>query len=418
MRLPRQLLGIDWEVVGVLGLVLFAGSGLIWPEGARAGVVIMAVAVCACRREALCELLGRPVFLISLAFASWVLVRALLRYLEAPQDVDMIAKWSSYYLVASGLPALPVALVIAGDRSRILLVLCVALVLLLAVLLTHASLADLQSYMAGERAYFGLGNAVGLYICTALLGLVLLIPWERLASGRTGQRSLLLIAVVVLAVLGLALLWHQNRSALLALLAVFPVVLWRHMGATASRGSVIAGLACLLVLVLGVGGSDFGQRFTEGLETARMAVGAAGDALPENPSGARIRLWRAGLAGAAQHPVIGIGPGNVPALVDGDPAISRYSHLHNLYLQMLVELGGIGLLLYLLVLAVLLRAFFNDSALPSDLRVFILGALALFLLVNLTQVRIDGSHAMYYVTLVYALVMTGALHPRWTSQLS
>jgi O-antigen ligase len=109
----------------------------------------------------------------------------------------------------------------------------------------------------------------------------------------------------------------------------------------------------------------------------------------------------------------------VPQLVRGDPLIGHFPHVHNLYLQLLVDFGLVGLLLYCCVLAVLCRALLGDNArvrLGPDLCLFAGGSLALFLLVNLTQIRIDDGHSMYYVTLLYALVLSGAVAGQGTGR--
>jgi O-antigen ligase len=83
---------------------------------------------------------------------------------------------------------------------------------------------------------------------------------------------------------------------------------------------------------------------------------------------------RAGAAGAAlrltaEHPLTGVGPGRI-ALVwttaDGRTVISRYAH--NEYLQVLVQLGVVGFLLLLALLAAITRTVWHGrTATPSQL---------------------------------------------------
>jgi hypothetical protein len=77
---------------------------------------------------------------------------------------------------------------------------------------------------------------------------------------------------------------------------------------------------------------------------------------------------RAGAAGAAlrltaEHPLTGVGPGRI-ALVwttsDGRTLISRYAH--NEYLQLLVQLGVVGFLLLLVLLAAITRTVWQGRA--------------------------------------------------------
>jgi O-antigen ligase len=65
----------------------------------------------------------------------------------------------------------------------------------------------------------------------------------------------------------------------------------------------------------------------------------------------------------ARHPLTGVGPGGI-ALVwttsDGRTVISRYAH--NEYLQVLVQLGVIGFLLLLALLAAITRTVWQSRA--------------------------------------------------------
>ena len=172
---------------------------------------------------------------------------------------------------------------------------------------------------------------------------------------------------------------------------------------------LIALPLCLAALLL-LGGGEIKQRFAEGYASARLAFSAETDTPPRSAAGERISLWRIGLHSAGEYPLFGKGPGSVSELVREDPVVARHSHLHNLYLQLLVEIGLVGLLLYLAFMVCLIRGLLRPhAALSADLRRFIGGSLALFLLINFTQVRIDGTHAQYFVTLLLGLAMSGSL---------
>ena len=154
------------------------------------------------------------------------------------------------------------------------------------------------------------------------------------------------------------------------------------------------------------------DRQTDGDQNAHQALHTDIAARPKSPLSVRLRLWQTGIGSVRENPVFGSGPGSVSDLVRGDEWIAQYSHLHNLYLQLLVELGIVGFMLFCLTVMALFRSAviaYRSHQMQPDVFYFILGSLLLFLLTNLTQVRIDGDHAVFYVTLLLALPMTHAV---------
>ncbi len=388
------------------GLLMFAAAGFEFPGVAGSAALLLLVVAFARHGDCLRACLQRPVFQIPLLFALWVLVRAGLRYLEMPAERDLILEWTGYYIVASGLPALVLAALLAADRRRILWVLNAALAALLLSLIAHSGVDDIRAYMSGQRAFYGLGNASSLYIVTGMLGVVLFAPWGKARDA--ASRFALGYSCLALILLSLALVWQQNRSVLVAALVVIPLVGYLRFGRRSATAGPNRGLGLfvavlfLAVLLVFVGGLR--DRFAAGLETVQ----------PEPAVSERMRLWQVGWESVLEHPFMGSGPGSVSQLVRTDELVNRHSQLHNLYLQLLVETGLVGLLLYCLLLVVLVRAlrYPYPASDGGEVTLFAGGALALFLLVNLTQIRIDGEHAMFYVTLLYALIMTAALNSR------
>jgi putative inorganic carbon (HCO3(-)) transporter len=72
----------------------------------------------------------------------------------------------------------------------------------------------------------------------------------------------------------------------------------------------------------------------------------------------RMAHWQAGWAIFSDHPFLGVGPGNYPAVYEQyyiPPWILSLGHAHNYYLNMAAEAGVPGLLALLLVLALAFR---------------------------------------------------------------
>jgi hypothetical protein len=126
---------------------------------------------------------------------------------------------------------------------------------------------------------------------------------------------------------------------------------------TKARVGVLVILAVVVVAVLLYGGPVAPS--VQAIGRPRLTVVSADRA---GAAGAALRL-------VAKHPLTGVGPGRI-ALVwttsDGRTVISRYAH--NEYLQVLVQLGVIGFLLLLVLLATITRTVWQGrAAVPSQL---------------------------------------------------
>ena len=61
----------------------------------------------------------------------------------------------------------------------------------------------------------------------------------------------------------------------------------------------------------------------------------------------RLRLFEEALHASFERPVLGVGIGNYPVLVKPDALMREPIYVHNLYLDIVVETGFVGLILFL-----------------------------------------------------------------------
>jgi O-antigen ligase len=128
----------------------------------------------------------------------------------------------------------------------------------------------------------------------------------------------------------------------------------------------------------------------------------------------RLAMWSAGLTLVREHPLVGVGPGQVKRLYpEYAPAyaVRRHtSHLHNTPLQIAVERGLVGLALWLWVFA----AFFARAArvwrrLPADARedrslvAGAIAAIAAFLVGGLFEYNFGDTEVLLVAMSVMAL---------------
>lgn len=409
------------ERAGVLGLFVFAGSGLAKPSLAIVGFLLMTFASCwrYCGRSR--RAFRHPFFVASISFSVYALLIGFLAYLNAPDRLEAIAKWTTVYIAVSGVPALIVATWLDGNNKTINWTLSIALLALLIAILNYCEYDQIKGYLAGNRAFFHLGNGAGLYIITGIIG-ILTISLARLKRHqhviKWSHGIITSYYVIAFCILSLAFIWHQNRSAWISGALVVPSILimfFRTCFSDTSREkkqywpNFLMILMIIFLAALYVGGAEITQRFVKVNEVVELALENDIDDLPNSATADRLKLWKIGITSVTEHPFFGKGPGSVSQLVSHDKKLARYTHLHNLYLHLVVETGVFGLLLYSFVLIAMFRSALNSyisGKMPCEIFYFIIGIFALFVLVNLTQVRIDDSHGMFYTILMGAIAIT------------
>ena len=160
--------------------------------------------------------------------------------------------------------------------------------------------------------------------------------------------------------LGLALplvfIWQQRTKTLVARVSLGVVVIAILL--TFSRGAYVALLLTyggLLLMLLAKNPHRYGKYFLVGI----MLLGGVFLGTPIGPrilssvateDGSRIerlRLLDEALQASFERPLLGVGIGNYPLLVKPDAGFREPIYVHNLYLDIVVETGFIGLLLFL-----------------------------------------------------------------------
>jgi O-antigen ligase len=154
------------------------------------------------------------------------------------------------------------------------------------------------------------------------------------------------------------------------------------IGLTGSRGGMLATIVALMIVPLtmtkltpGRMAAAIGMLMLSGAlavayvpEKVVERLATTGTEVEELSLGGRFTLWRAGVKAFAQRPITGYGVGNwrhaVSPWLGPTPQVA-----HNSYLSVLVELGLVGLLLYL---SMFVAVFLATRSLPSLERRFAL----------------------------------------------
>ena len=181
-----------------------------------------------------------------------------------------------------------------------------------------------------------------LMVCTVFA--VALVIVLRRASG---ARTLALLAAIGAAAAFFATFSRGGLVALAVVILAACVYAGRRRRAVVA---VVLGMLLVGVVFLSVSGGGAAQRLTT------------------DTSSGRTDIWTVGLRMVRAHPIVGVGSGNYavaePHYLLTSPGLIKYTDFiiktpypaHNIYLQVLVEMGVIGLALFLAVIVLSIHA--------------------------------------------------------------
>lgn len=413
------------KFLGLFGLTIFALFSLLGTAIAYFGLAFMLIAALWEYRTVGRALWGDPVITSLLILATYVLLLGVvLAQLFPPwAEKEYHSLWPWLCMLCFPL----VAWWSRGDDRRVLFILSVAL---LGLFLASLRLTDWNNFLQFHhgRADFGMTFLdAALYIGSALLGWLVFVL-RIVGKGFRWARVLAWSVVVILLVEMLFL--TQSRSVLGALAVLLPllalVAIWRTKHKARLRYLTIAVLGIVVIAVLGyVNRGAITRRLTATQMTMQSTLQdvAAQDwyQIPHTSLGSRFYLYRFGLHQWLRRPVFGWGPGmNVAQMMQNAPVKhhqTRFSHLHNGYLEVLVRFGAVGFILVVMLAGLLVRAFFRAwkrGDVPDDVALFLVAASLLAAATNLTDFRLVHLYYRFYTLLLLGILFGYTLRPVFT----
>ena len=168
-----------------------------------------------------------------------------------------------------------------------------------------------------------------------------------LLTGPIGYANALGILAAMGTLLALGFAWEERRAPVRAVFVMAGLTSIVALALTSSRGAVLALGVGLVVLAAARlrGGSQF-----LAIALAIVIVGAL-VAVARPSLGDRTAYWRVAASDVTRHPVLGSGAGSFDDVwYSNRPIPANVRDAHSLYLEVLAELGPIGLILVLAVL--------------------------------------------------------------------
>ncbi len=131
----------------------------------------------------------------------------------------------------------------------------------------------------------------------------------------------------------------------------------------------------------------------------------------ETSNSQRITIWKASIRSIIKHPLIGVGIGNFPVVLGQDLSLSRAgSSAHNLYLNIVAEMGILAIIISLLFLWLLIKKAYTDFISSGDpIPTIYYGTALIFipwvLFYSLTDVAIFDERAFLLFVVTISLIL-------------
>lgn len=413
--------------VGVSATLIYAFSKVNFSGPARISAVILALTGLWCLfryNRKIYQTEGFYFLGVSLLVQAVSWLGSIYTHPDLATDTPKIDELSRIFLF------LPLAWWLGGSTRNTLTLWCFASIgVLLSPWVTGGGFAELFLGIQGQRVDFSISNAqhTGLLFGTLLIGLITLsrrfiypvyFKWTLRAVWVLASLFSLLVVIVV-----------QTRSVWLGLCITGIVSLLQQLKNQRSRLSArhtLPAVAIAILVIVGAFSSFTNQIIEKRLSAEKEIVTAVLDGevekLPYSSIAIRVQLWKAGLDFFLEKPLLGWGDngkriainksGWMPANVK-----ANFGHLHNSYLELLVNYGLLGLLFYISFMIWIASSAVHARRrgdLPGDLLRFLLLFLAFWSTVNFFE-----SFLFFWTgAFVLNIVLGGIITHTWKKQLA
>jgi len=204
----------------------------------------------------------------------------------------------------------------------------------------------------------------------------------------------------------LILALNLSRAYLLGLFAGTIILLYKHTFKRWIKEAVWAAAMFMLIFIgvnaISSGGSQFG------LDILGLRASSLVDPSIEQSSTTRLALLPPIFDLIREHPVIGNGLGSTISY--SDPITNNYTktkHMDWGYLEMIAELGIVGLLYFLILVGFVLFEFYKKIYLSSDYHDFHVGLIAGFvslMIINITTPALFHVFGIFYLIFMTAFI--------------
>ena len=386
------------ERAGVAGLFVFAFGMLFKKSVAHAGIFLMTLSFGLGLKSMGRELLRDRLFLLSIAFFMFLVLRTIFAALEFSEYKTLLAEGALKLFGAGFFLAYVTAywLYRAKDKwSEIIIVLMAGF---LVQILRQMDWGNITDYLhliltAGERATFGFStNRFGLF--SALIFLCCLLLYRQI-WGRSSAKVWYILRLVfwglICSISALGVYFSQSRSAWIAAAIVTPTAaVWNYTRNKRRDWKPLVVVAGLVILAFTMANCPklIDRRFDlSGMDS-------------------RIRLYHLAWEKWKEQPLFGKGPGTSRILVQqggNELALEKSTgadHFHNVILDIAAQIGAVGIVFFgISFYFIAHEAFAAKNAKSSDREyiLFALSGIVLILLTGIPNQPLSSPHGVYLI---------------------
>lgn len=431
---PASYMARTGEWIGVTGLCVFTFFSLLGIAGANLGLALMFLALLL-TPQAWLRLLHHPLFWLCVLSIVYILLRGALASSEIAKSGGTLNNqandWAMLFLFF--IPGWW----ISRSPNRIHLALWLMFAGFTLGIISSLNGLAIERMLNGMRSglHFGKPIIFGFDCAAAVIALMTLtLYW---IDQRDGQRTL---RIVKLSLTSLAILFFiqglivsQSRGVWLALLSALPAT-WlvlrlrktpAHPFRIWQRLAIAAGTVAVLLSVLLLNWNTINQRFMYERHELSVVLSEGLDEAPLNSSTYRLHLWRFGLHKWLERPLLGWGPGMTQRLVDSEheaglkhPDGKGFDHLHNTYLEVLLQLGLVGATLIALICGLtiyLLISRYRARHISTYMLALLAGNFVLIVVYSLTDFRHLHWNWRFYWLILAGIAFAYTLRPHRAS---
>lgn len=398
--------------LGGAGLRLFFLSGFLSVSGMNLAAFMMLLALMLEPRARLEIFLSNRFFWLLGFFAFYITLQTLFITHSADSFVDL--HWERYWelLRLSFIYPLLIAYWLRGRSREIKLGLVLAALGLLIRLVMDIDWIALSENFAFDRLQIGRSpNMVAMEIALVLFGLAWFATTRHSLMGRLSVKIGLIALSLALFQL---LVFSQSRGVWLALcVAMVPLlpVVFRLLcvkeGPGDFGGKKFLAVLSLILILFALNYETLWNRIALEMPEGSFASGQFKQELMASDSaGARLLMWNEAWKAFLDRPFFGQGLGSAPEILQqsGVEAIVDYPHFHNLYLQLAVGIGGVGMLMLLLILFALIRqAAGHLRREKGSLLLLWSGLMLIFVIANCFEYRIRNPGGQFVAAFLIAI---------------
>jgi O-antigen ligase len=394
----------DW--IGVLGLYLFSFFSLLSIAGANLGLALMLIGLLL-SGDAWKRLPKQMLFWSCLLLIGYIVYRGADAMSEIPMDhktqANQARDWALLFLFF--IPAWW----LSQSPRRISTALGLMLAGFTLGILSALDGNTLEQLLQGQRSgmHFGKPIIFGFDCAAVILGLIVLAIYRlnpQLKQSRSQKVGLVVMIILGILFYTQGLIISQSRGVWLALFFALPTIFltlkFTRQSKKLPKVSLMIPLAAVglvLALILALNWETIQTRISPEQTELGTVVSQGLDEAPLTASTYRLHLWEFGLNKWLERPFTGWGPGTTHALVEAennpnlrDDRNIGFDHLHNAYLEVVFQLGLVGIMIIALICGLMISKImeaFRRQRLSIYFLAFLFSNFMLIAIYSLTDFR-------------------------------